>query len=76
MFQNESDEHIREAVVATFKSYRLSCCSDVHHSVNQLNFCLNLATDKLDHAAETVKTLNGDSADIYKVGVVACEQSC
>ena len=51
--------------MATFKSHRMSTC-DSHNLTQQTFFCDD-ATDKLDLASEHVKTLHGESADVYKV---------
>jgi hypothetical protein len=66
-FQSEGEERIREAVVATFKSYRMSGNASNHLNVAQQYATCDVATDKLDLAAEHIKTQNGESADIAKV---------
>ena len=67
-FQSEGEERIREAVVATFKSYRM-CGNNANASINitQQYLTCDIATEKLDLAAEHIKTQNGESADVSKV---------
>jgi hypothetical protein len=58
---------LREAVVSTFKSYHTATADAAN--VSQQNFCCDVATDKLDAAAEHAKTQCGEDGDIVKVSM-------
>ena len=54
--------------MATFKSYRM-CGNNANASLNitQQYLTCDVATEKLDMAAEHIKTQNGESVDVSKV---------